>query len=110
MSDCNHCSGCKHCEDIHVEAFRAITKSFEGKENGTTKTVVDNDAKTIEVKLKSQQYASKYAFPNKGDEGVVYIDIVENEAYRWDKKTKTYVRIGADYHQIKIINGGSANG
>ncbi len=109
MSDCKECNRCQPCDEVHVEAFRSISKSFDGVENETTKTFVDNEANTIEVKLKSQQYASKYAFPNKGDEGVVYMDVAENESYRWDEKTKTYVCIGSDYHQIKIINGGSAN-
>ncbi len=106
MSDDN----CKCDQCIHTEEFKAITRSHEGEANETTETVVDNDERTIEVKLKPQQYASKYAFPNRGDKAVVYMDIKENKSYRWDEDTGTYICIGADYTQIKIINGGNANG
>ena len=104
MKDCEEC-GC-----VGVDPFRVITKSFEGIENDATETTVDNQARTIEVKLKPQQYASKYAFPNRGNSAVVYIDTKENASYRWDEESGTYVCIGTDYHQIKIINGGNANG
>lgn len=99
---CN-CEGC-----IHVEEFKAITRSYEGTENELVETIVDNDERSIEVKLKSQQYASKYAFPNRGDKAVVYMDTTENKSYRWDEDTGTYICIGADYTEIKIINGGNA--
>lgn len=103
---CNqdHCSGC-----VSVEALRTIFQKYQGIENDVTETIVKNKSRTIEIKLKSQQYPSKYAFPNQGDPAVVYIDIVENEAYRWDEKSNSYICIGADWHQVKIINGGSAN-
>ena len=99
---------CENC--VHIEQFKAITRSYEGTENDVAETVVDNDLRTVEVKLKPQQYASKYAFPNPGDKAVVYMDTAENRAYRWDEITGTYICIGADYSQIKIINGGNANG
>lgn len=35
--NCN-CDGC-----IHVEEFKAITRSYEGAENEVTETLVDND-------------------------------------------------------------------
>lgn len=103
MSDCK-----QNCECIHVEPFRTITKTYSGVENDATETVVDNKARTIEVRLKPQQYQSKYAFPNIGNAAVIYIDVKENESYRWDEETKQYVCIGADYRKIKIINGGTA--
>ncbi len=102
--NCN-CDGC-----IHVEEFKAITRSYEGTENDVVETAIDNDVRSIEVKLKPQQYASKYAFPNRGNSAVVYMDTTENKAYRWDEETGTYICIGTDYSQIKIINGGNANG
>ena len=99
-------SGCGEC--IHVQPFRTITKTYEGIENDTVAVLVDNKARTIEVKLKPQQYQSKYAFPNRGDASVIYIDVKENASYRWDETTGQYVCIGTDFTQIKIINGGSA--
>ena len=107
MIDDNECK-CDGC--IHVEQFRAITKSYDGIKNYVTETLVDNDERTVEVKLKPQQYVSKYAFPNRGDKAVLYMDTTENRSYRWDEITGTYICIGADYNQIKIINGGNANG
>ena len=107
MIDDNECK-CDGC--IHVEQFRAITKSYDGIKNDVTETLVDNDERTVEVKLKPQQYVSKYAFPNRGDKAVLYMDTTENRSYRCDEITGTYICIGADYNQIKIINGGNANG
>ena len=99
------CDGC-----IHVEQFRSITKSYDGIGNDATETVVDNDERTVEVKLKPQQFVSKYAFPNRGNKAVLYMDTTENRSYRWDEVTGAYICIGSDYNQIKIINGGNANG
>lgn len=99
------CDGC-----VHVEQFKSITKSYDGIENDVTETVVDNDGRTVEVRLKPQQYVSRFAFPNRGNKAVVYMDTAENRSYRWDEITGTYICIGADYNQIKIINGGNANG
>ena len=104
MSECKT----NPCECVHVEPFRTITKTYQGVANDTTETLMDNKARTIEVKLKPQQYQSKYAFPNRGDPSVIYIDIKDNFSYRWDETTGQYVCIGTDYRQIKIINGGSA--
>lgn len=99
------CEGCSH-----VEQFKVITRTYDGAENDVIETIVNNDERTVEVKLKPQQYASKYAFPNRGDKAVLYMDTTENRAYRWDEITGTYICIGADYNQIKVINGGNANG
>ena len=118
MNDCNrhehdcehehgHGHGCDGC--VSVEALRSISQKYQGIENDATETVVRNKSRTIEVKLKPQQYPSKYAFPNQGNPAVVYIDVVENESYRWDEETRSYICIGADWHQIRIINGGTAN-
>lgn len=111
MNDCNnrhgHGGGCDGC--VSVEALRSISQKYQGIENDATETVVRNKSRTIEVKLKPQQYPSKYAFPNQGNPAVVYIDIHDNESYRWDEATGSYICIGADWHQIKIINGGTAN-
>lgn len=103
-------SKCNDCDCVQVDPFRVITKSFEGLENEGTETVVDNQERTIEVKMKPQQYASRFAFPNRGDPAIIYVDIGANASYRWDAETEKYVCIGTDYRQIKIINGGNANG
>lgn len=104
MNDCG-----KNCECVHIEPFRTITKNYHGTENDAVETIVDNKARTIEIRLKPQQYASKFAFPNIGNTAVLYIDVKDNETYRWDEEKRQYVCVGADYHQIKIINGGTAN-
>lgn len=103
-----HGHGCHDC--VPVEVFRMISQPYEGIPNDGTETVINNRERTIEVKLKPQQYGSKYAFPNRGNPSIIYIDIHENAAYRWDEESGSYVCIGADFNQIKIINGGTANG
>ena len=44
----------------------------------------------------------------KGLSEIEYVDVKENETYRWDEETRQYVCIGTDYRAIKIINGGNA--
>lgn len=105
MIDNNH----DNCECIHVQPFRSITKTYEGVTNDEAEVIVDNEVRTIEVKLKPQQYGSRYAFPNIGNPTILYVDILENKTYRWDSTTNNYECIGSDYTQIKIINGGKAN-
>ena len=103
MNECNEKCGC-----VRTEPFHTITKKYSGIENDALETVVDKQAWTIEVKQKPQQYHSKYAFPNIGNPAVLYVDVKEDETYRWDEETRQYVCIGADYRAIKIINGGNA--
>ncbi len=113
MNDCKDRHGDRHghsCDGcVPVEALRSISQKYQGIENDATETIVRNKSRAIEVKLKPQQYPSKYAFPNQGNSAVVYIDTHKNQAYRWDEQTKSYVCVGADWHEIKIINGGTAN-
>lgn len=100
--------GHRCCDCVPVEAFRMITQPYEGIPNEGIETVINNRERTIEVKLRPQQYVSKYAFPNRGDPAIIYVDIREGACYRWDQDSQQYYCIGADYHQIKIINGGTA--
>jgi hypothetical protein len=95
--------------DAEVGQFYGVTRNYTGKENDVSRVIVDNAASSIEVTLKSQQYASKYEFPNSGNEGVLYTDIVENKTYRWDSGQLKYYCVGSNYEDIKIINGGNAN-
>ncbi len=100
----------KDCECIHVQPFRSVMRAYNGTENDATVTVVDSKAKTIEVRLKTQQYNSKFEFPNIGNPAVEYIDKTANRTYRWDEENMKYYCIGSDYNEIKVINGGDANG
>lgn len=100
----------KECECIRVQPFRSVMRTYSGVQNATTETVVDNNKKTIEVRLKPQQYNSKFEFPNIGDSSVEYIDKTANRVYRWDDTALTYYCVGSDYNEIKVINGGNANG
>lgn len=57
-----------------------------------------------------QEYDSHLNFPNQGKLQTIYIDKQNNKSYRWDNDELKYYIIGSDYHDIKIINGGNANG
>ncbi len=93
---------------VRVQTYKPIIGSYVGKDNDATETIVNNSARTIEIKLKSHNYASKYEFPNQGNEAVIYIDITENKSYRWSKAELKYYCVGSDYDDVKIINGGNA--
>ena len=43
-----------------------------------------------------------------GKESAIYVDKTENQFYRWDSENLTYKKMGSDYHDIKVINGGTS--
>lgn len=47
-------------------------------------------------------------FPNVGNPAVLYMDREGNKLYRWDDADLLYYTVGADYNDIRIINGGNA--
>lgn len=53
-------------------------------------------------------YSSLAAFPTVGSENTIYIDQSQNDIYRWDDENIKYYRIGTDYENIEIINGGNS--
>jgi len=95
--------------NAEVGQFQGITRNYAGVTNDATEVVINNAESTIEVRLRSQQYATKHEFPNIGNEGVLYTDIGENKTYRWDNNQLKYYCVGSNYEDIKIINGGNAN-
>lgn len=56
------------------------------------------------------RYPSVYNFPNIGVEGALYVDISDNSIYRWDRSNNRYFCVGRDWTEIRVIEGGSANG
>lgn len=60
------------------------------------------------LKVSCQNYGSIYEFPNIGDPGVLYIDTGTNKMYRWDNDNLKYFCVGADWQEIRVINGGNA--
>ncbi|WP_343274586.1 hypothetical protein [Ligaoa zhengdingensis] len=55
-------------------------------------------------------YGSYLEFPVVGNIYVMYIDTGTNKTYRWDADALKYYVVGSDYNDIKIINGGGADG
>lgn len=91
-----------------VGGFQKMTRDYTGIENEETIVLVDNTNSTIEVQFKSQQYGTRYEFPNIGKPGILYVDVTDNKTYRWDDANLKYYCIGSDYTDIKIIFGGNA--
>lgn len=91
-------------------SYATVTREYKGVENEGAAVVVDNKANTIEVTLKPHSFASRLEFPNVGNEAFLYVDEGANKVYRWNNATMTYCCVGSDYTDIKIINGGNANG
>lgn len=53
---------------------------------------------------------TRFEFPNVGNIYTMYIATDENKSYRWDDENLKYYCVGSDYQDIKIIDGGNANG
>lgn len=56
------------------------------------------------------QYETKFEFPTVGDSNALYIATQENASYRWNESDLHYYCVGRDYLELKIINGGNADG
>ena len=71
--------------------------------------VIKSTETTIsENSIKIQPYASITAFPTVGDINTIYIETTNKKLYLWDSKSLKYYCFGSDYHNIKVINGGSS--
>lgn len=90
------------------EKITAVLVKYQGKDSEDIIVEVDNKEKTISAKLKSIQYQSVGEFPNVGSENQVYVDMSTNTPYRFDTATLTYIRLGSDWRDIEIIDGGNA--
>ena len=55
-------------------------------------------------------FKNRYEFPSVGeaDDRTVYIATDENRVYRWDATAMMYLIIGADWHEINLIDCGGA--
>lgn len=81
---------------------------------GIDLTAIEDRITNLEsnIEFKSEiTYANSYLeFPNIGNENNIYIDTNKNQPYRWDNENLKYYKVGSDYNDIKIINGGNASG
>ncbi len=91
-----------------VNDYLPIIGSYNGLANNQAEVLINNQNRTIEVKLKPHSYAQFLEFPNLGDSSTIYIDESKNKAYRWSDSELKYYCIGSDYQDIEIINGGTA--
>lgn len=64
--------------------------------------------KYIETQSSVLEYPSSLQFPTIGKEGKIYVDIKNNQSYRWDDENLKYYCIGGNYNDIETINGGGA--
>lgn len=80
----------------------AVDNGFIGTEQEWLDSLV-SDATMI-------SYATHYEFPNIGRDNVGYVATEENRLYRWDSIEQKYFCIGSDINDIKVIEGGNANG
>lgn len=55
------------------------------------------------------QVNTRSELPSIGEKNGIYFVVNEDATYRWDETTLTYICVGRDYKEIKIINGGDAN-
>ena len=87
---------------------KATSVYYEGTESEDIIVTTNNKARTITAKLKDIQYNSIGEFPNIGSENQIYVDKSTNLAYRFNLSTLTYIRLGSDWNDIEIIDGGNA--
>lgn len=62
------------------------------------------------VYVRELEFDTRFNFPNIGDGKTLYIATDESRIYRFDEEKRRYECIGADWHEIELIDGGNANG
>ena len=65
-----------------------------------------NDA--VNSGLKISTFTSKLELPAVGDAKTIYINTTDKEIWLWDARLLKFYCFGSDYHNIKIIDGGSS--
>lgn len=93
---------------ITSKVDKPTTIAYEGGETQDIVIKVDNSTKKIMAQIKPIQYTSIGEFPNVGSDNLIYIDTSSNTPYRFDSSTLTYIRLGSDWNDIEIIDGGNA--
>lgn len=62
------------------------------------------------VYVKELVFDNRFEFPSVGEADKLYIAKDENSIYRWDEGEMVYTALGLQAEDIKLINGGNANG
>lgn len=62
------------------------------------------------VYVKELVFENRFEFPSVGEANKLYIAKDENSIYRWDEDEMVYTALGLQTEDIKLINGGNANG
>lgn len=70
--------------------------------NQKIKEVISTKSENI---IQKQNYL---LFPSIGNSNLLYIDIDNNSAYRWDDTKMKYFCISSNYSNIEMISGGTS--
>lgn len=62
------------------------------------------------VYVRELVFDNRFEFPSVGEADKLYIAKDENSIYRWDEDEMVYTALGLQAEDIKLINGGNANG
>ena len=71
--------------------------------------VVDWDDVENRPDLDHLVFKNRFEFPSVGIETKLYIATDENRTYRWDGVDMIYKIVGADWHEIQLIDCGGAD-
>lgn len=75
---------------------------------GIRKVINNKMSDAINSGLKIQTFTSKLELPAVGDGKTIYINTTDKEIWLWDARLLKFYCFGSDYHNIKIIDGGSS--
>lgn len=77
---------------------------------GNSNGIAGEVGKAQTQSVRELSFGTRFEFPTIGEPQLLYIATDENQSYRWDAESKRYVCVGADWHDIEIIDGGDSNG
>lgn len=87
----------------------AMNNSLTG--NVTARGSLGGNVKAAQrVYVRELVFDNRFEFPSVGEADKLYIAKDENSIYRWDEDEMVYTALGLQAEDIKLINGGNANG
>ena len=75
---------------------------------GIRKVISNKMKEAVNSGLKISTFKSTLELPSVGDGKTIYINTTAKEIWLWDTRLLKYYCFGSDYHNIKVIDGGSS--
>lgn len=89
--------------------MNASIRGLSARTNTQAKAIhTVGDTSVVTRTCRIYKYPNRAAFPSLGEKDGFYLDCEEETIYLWQDDTLTYLAVGSNWHNIKVIQGGNA--